>query len=90
MIHCVLHDSRIFDGIDPRQTKELFKIADDLFTNSDYQYIATVNQNQLEEIKSLMSENEYTKIVTDNIILTLTDESDAGKLLGIRVDLLLQ
>ena len=86
-IHFAFHDSRIFDGIDERQKTELFRIAYEMFNETDYQYIATVNQNQLEEIKKLLSEDEYKKIVTDNTVLTLTDDSDVEKLLGLKVDL---
>jgi len=86
-IKFIFHDSRIFDGIDERQKAELFRIAHEMFSESAYQYIATVNQNQLEEIKKLINGDEYKKIVTDNTVLTLTDDSDSEKLLGIKVDL---
>lgn len=86
-IHFIFHDSRIFDGIDERQKAELFKIAHEMFSNTEYQYIATVNQNQLEEIKKHMSDEEFKLIVTDNTVLTLTDGSDNDKLLGIKVDI---
>ena len=59
----------------------------DEFVDSDYQYISTINQNQLDEIQNILSEEEYKKIIEDNTILTLTDESDSEKLLGIKVDL---
>ena len=59
----------------------------DEFVDSDYQYISTINQNQLDEIQNILSEEEYKKIIEDNTILTLKDESDSEKLLGIKVDL---
>ena len=59
----------------------------DEFVDSDYQYISTINQNQLDEIQNILSEEEYKKNIEDNTILTLTDESDSEKLLGIKVDL---
>lgn len=86
-IRSIFHDSRIFDGIDERQKAELFKIAHEMFSDTGYQYIATVNQNQLEEIKKHMSEEEFKLTVTDNTVLTLTDGSDSEKLLGIKVDI---
>lgn len=86
-IHFIFHDSRIFDGIDERQKAELFKIAHEMFNDTGYQYIATVNQNQLEEIKKHMSDEEFMRLVTDNTVLTLTDGSDNDKLLGMKVDI---
>ncbi len=86
-IHLLFHDSRLFDGIDERQKAELFKIVNELFTGNNYQYIATVNQNQLAEIKQHMSDEEYENIITKNTVLTLTDDSETEKLLGITVDL---
>ncbi|HHX11923.1 MAG TPA: DUF2326 domain-containing protein [Clostridiales bacterium] len=83
----VFHDSRLFDGIDERQKAEIFRIAYEEFSNKNKQYIATVNQNQLSEIKSQFTDEELQKIITDNTVLTLTDESDTQKLLGIKVDI---
>lgn len=87
LIHFLFHDSRIFDGIDERQKTEWFRIVDELFSNSNYQYIATVNQNQLKEIQQYMKEDEFDRIIKKNTILTLTDDSPAEKLLGIKVDI---
>jgi uncharacterized protein YydD (DUF2326 family) len=86
-IKCVFHDSRLFDGIDERQKTELFKIVAEMFAGKEYQYIASVNQNQLDEIRKHLPENEFDAIVNKNTILTLTDESDSEKLLGIKVDI---
>ena len=86
-IDFIFHDSRLFDGTDERQKTEMFKTVDKMFAHSDKQYIATVNQNQLDEIKKHMTDEEFEKIITRNTKLTLTDESDSEKLLGIKVDL---
>jgi uncharacterized protein YydD (DUF2326 family) len=86
-INFIFHDSRLFDGIDERQKAELFKTVFDEFKNLDKQYIATVNQNQLEEIKRQLKEDNYIEIITENIVLTLTDEDPSEKLLGITVDI---
>ncbi len=86
-IRFLFHDSRIFYGIDERQKTELFKIVYEIFSDSPLQYIATVNQNQLEEIKSYLTDAQCEKIVTQNTVLTLTDHADGEKLLGIKVDL---
>jgi uncharacterized protein YydD (DUF2326 family) len=80
------HDSRLFDGIDEKHKAEIFKVVNELFNGIDYQYIATVNQNQLNEVKSILTEQEYEEIIEQNTILTLTDEDDSEKLLGVKVD----
>lgn len=81
------HDSRLFDGIDERHKSEMFRVINTLFKNSDYQYIATINQNQLNEIKSILSSDEYDEIISKNTVLSLKDDSDSEKLLGIKVDI---
>ncbi len=83
----IFHDSRLYDGIDERQKTEMFKIIYELFNNTNYQYIASVNENQLNEIKNLLTDDEFNEIFTKNTILELTDESDSKKLLGIKVDI---
>jgi len=86
-IDFLFHDSRLFDGIDERQKAELFKIVYEEFTNSSKQYIATVNQNQLNEIRGYLDPEHFQKIVVDNTVLTLTDDHESEKLLGITVDI---
>ncbi|MCK5155474.1 MAG: DUF2326 domain-containing protein, partial [Spirochaetales bacterium] len=86
-IDFIFHDSRLYDGIDERQKAAMFKTIRNYFSNNDKQYIATVNQNQLNEIKANLSSEEYKSIIEDNTILTLTDDLDSEKLLGIKVDI---
>ncbi|MBU0701137.1 DUF2326 domain-containing protein [bacterium] len=86
-INFIFYDSRIFDGTDERQKADMFKTVYHKFTDIDKQYIATVNQNQLDEIKKHITDEEYKNIITQNTVLTLTDESDSEKLLGIKIDL---
>jgi uncharacterized protein YydD (DUF2326 family) len=86
-INFVFHDSRIFDGVDERQLAFMFRILYDIFLTAKEQYIATVNQNQLNNLQKILSPEEYEKIIANNTILTLTDESDDEKLLGIKVDI---
>lgn len=83
----IFHDSRLFSNMDPRQRYTLFKLAYKKSQEQDLQYIASVNEDTIESFKDLMSEEEYKEIVTDNIILTLTDESESSKLLGVQVDM---
>ena len=82
-IDFVFHDSRLFDGIDERQLAVMFKILSEIFAESGKQYIATINQNHLAELASNMDKEMFDEIITRNTVLTLTDESDSGKLLGI-------
>lgn len=86
-INFLFHDSRIFHGTDDNQKKDLFKIINERFTNTNKQYIVSVNQNQIDEVKKHLTEEEYKSIIKNNIILNLTDDSDNGKLLGITVDI---
>lgn len=79
----LFHDSRLFDGIDERQKAVLFSILSERFTTSPYQYIATINQNQLEEIRRELGDIVYDTIITPHVVLTLADESPEAKLLGI-------
>ena len=86
-VNFIFHDSRLFDGTDERQKTEFFRVVYDKFHQSDKQYIATVNQNQLSEVKSYLTEEEYKNIIDKNIILELKDNSQEDKLLGINVEL---
>jgi len=86
-INFIFHDSRLYDGIDEVQKAEMFKIIYELFRNSNNQYIASINQNQLNEIKDLLTNTEYENIITNSTILELTDASDSEKLLGVKVDI---
>lgn len=83
----VFHDSRLFDSIDERQKAELMRILFEEFTNTNKQYIASINQNQLREINNILGDETYEKIIKDNTILTLTDEDSSEKLLGIQVNI---
>jgi len=76
----IFHDSRLFSDIDEPHCDELFKIVKDRF--NDKQYIASINQNQLNALSS-----ESQDFVKNNTIQELTDNSDSGKLLGITVEL---
>ncbi|WP_088103117.1 DUF2326 domain-containing protein [Halalkalibacter urbisdiaboli] len=86
-MNVIFHDSRLFDGIDERQKAELTKVLNEKFSNTDKQYIATVNQNQLTEMYNILGEDIYKDIIEDNTVLVLTDEDPSEKLLGIQVDI---
>lgn len=83
----IFHDSRLFSNMDPRQVETSFKQAYER-CNDNFQYIVSINENQINgELKENMNPEEYTKIFEANKVLTLTDESDKSKLLGIHVNL---
>ena len=83
----IFHDSRIVSDLDSRQMITMLKVAKEKTSLHDYQYILSLNEANLKGVQELLSPEEYKALVTDNIILELTDESNTGKLLGIQVDL---
>ncbi len=83
----IVHDSRLISEIDPRQIATMFEIAYFNTTEYGFQYIITANQKELDALKTVFSEADYTKYIKNNIIEELTDDSDNGKLLGITIDL---
>jgi uncharacterized protein YydD (DUF2326 family) len=76
----IFHDSRLFSDIDEVHCNVLFEIIKSKFINK--QYIASINQNQLNALSTDMQ-----SFVTDHVVRELTDDSDGGKLLGITVEL---
>lgn len=86
-VNCIFHDSRLLSDTDPRQIAELFKILNEFIKVSGKQYILSLNQNQLDEVKKYLTEKEYQTIIQQNICLELKDELPEDKLLGIQVDM---
>lgn len=82
----IFHDSRLFSDIDPRQRAVLFSIAQSESTILDAQYIATVNQDQLETIRSELTESEFQSLLNCEV-LRINDDGPQSKLLGIQVDM---
>ena len=67
---------------------EWFRVLNERFPeNGEYQYIATINQNQVELLKQSLTKEEFIQTITDHVVLTLTDEGDEGKLLGLTADI---
>ena len=83
----LMHDSRLFANMDPRQRETLFHIVDEKSQAGDFQYICSINEDALLSFKSLMSENDYERIIMGNTILELNDDSPESKLLGIQIDI---
>jgi uncharacterized protein YydD (DUF2326 family) len=86
-VNFLFHDSRLLSDTDPRQIAELFKILNELILISGKQYILTLNQNQVDEVKKYLTDNEYQEIIYQNICLELKDELPQDKLLGIQTDM---
>jgi len=86
-VNFLFHDSRLLSDTDPRQIAELFKILNEFIRISGKQYILTLNQNQVDEVKKYLTDNEYQEIIYQNICLELKDELPEDKLLGIQIDM---
>ncbi len=86
-IKYIFHDSRLISEIDPRQIAIMFEIANFNTSAHDLQYIITSNQKELDSLKDVLDRDDYKKLIEENIIEDLTDDSDEGKLLGITIDL---
>jgi uncharacterized protein YydD (DUF2326 family) len=83
----VIHDSRLFSDIDPRQRAVLFKTAHELTKGMGLQYIATMNEDQIDSMSDQFSSEELESIFNENITVRLKDDSAESKLLGVQVDL---
>jgi len=52
--------------------------------------IASLNEDLISTLKDVVDEedyNHYSKLIEDNTILLLTDQSDEDKLLGMTIDI---
>lgn len=83
----IMHDSRLFANMDPRQRETLFRIVHDVCSKNEYQYICSINEDAVLSFKPLMSSEDYSQIITDNIILELNDDAPESKLLGMQIDI---
>lgn len=86
-IRFTIHDSRLFANMDPRQRETLFRLVNEQCHNDDFQYICSINEDSITSFRNLMTTEEFTEMITDNIILVLNDDSPESKLLGIQVDI---
>lgn len=82
----IFHDSRLFSDIDPRQRAVLFQTAISASSKDGLQYIATVNQDQLDALQSELSPKEFDELL-GRTILRLQDDGPESKLLGVQVDM---
>ncbi|WP_460383374.1 DUF2326 domain-containing protein [Pseudomonas amygdali] len=85
-VRFIWHDSRLFSDIDPRQRAVLFQVAMQLSKQYGFQYIATVNEDQIDTILPELSEQQKQEL-SESIVLKLSDDGPEGKLLGLQVDM---
>jgi len=86
-IEFIFHDSRLHDGVDPRQRLDMLRLAQSLSKPTNKQYIVTLNQDHLDSMIDYLDENEYENLFESNITLKLSDDSVKSRLLGIQVDI---
>ncbi|MBF0383466.1 MAG: DUF2326 domain-containing protein [Magnetococcales bacterium] len=78
----LIHDSHLFDGVDPRQVAKALQLGADRAEAHGYQYIVTMNSNELPK-------NGFRPgmDIKDYILPTkLTDATETGGLFGLRFD----
>ena len=90
IVNFLFHDSRLFSNMDPRQKYTLLKIADKYVKENNIQYISSWNEDMIKSMKEIISDEDYkfvTDIIKNNTILTLKDDHESNKLLGMQLDL---
>ena len=86
-IEFLFHDSRLFAGMDWHQRLTLFRLASEVSADEDLQYIATVNEDQIESVREAAGE-DFGRLFVIPRVLELTDEPDgSGKLLGVQIEM---
>lgn len=78
-IDFLVHDSTIFDGVDPRQRAHAIELADEMSRKYGFQYILTMNTDML-PVADFTTGFDVEPLVK----LKLTDTDASGSLLGIR------
>lgn len=86
-IGLLFHDSRLFANVDPRQRAMMIRLAHEYSTEWRLQYIATLNEDQIETMRDQFTPDEFESVIARSVTLKLTDENDEAKLLGIQVDM---
>jgi uncharacterized protein YydD (DUF2326 family) len=85
-VDTLFHDGRLLDPMDARQRAAVFNIAHEETRQNSFQYIISANEDVLDSMREIFDDTDFEEIITKNIILELTDESDRSKLLGITVE----
>ena len=78
-IDFLIHDSTIFDGVDPRQRAHALELAAAMAAKHGFQYICTLNTDMV-PVGDFTSGFDYESLVR----LRLTDTDPTGSLLGFR------
>ena len=78
-IDFLIHDSTIFDGVDPRQRAHALELAAAMATEYGFQYICTLNTDMV-PTKDFSADFDFESLVR----LRLTDTDPSGSLLGFR------
>ena len=78
-IDFLIHDSTIFDGVDPRQRAHALELAAAMAAKHGFQYICTLNTDMV-PVGDFTSGFDYENLVR----LRLTDTDPTGSLLGFR------
>lgn len=77
----LVHDSHLFDGVDERQLKHALEAAAELTEREQFQYILTINEDDLSKATALGFDPERYIIEP-----RLTDATPGGGLFGFRFD----
>ncbi len=78
-IDFLIHDSSIFDGVDPRQRAHAIELAAAMATKYGFQYICTLNTDMVPS-KDFSADFDFDSLVR----VRLTDTDPGGSLLGFR------
>ena len=78
----LIHDSHLFDGMDPRQTASALKLATETADSEGIQYIATLNSDTLQHQDLLDLFDPAPHVIPNG----LSDASEVGGLFGFRFD----
>ncbi|MBV9560793.1 MAG: DUF2326 domain-containing protein [Bradyrhizobium sp.] len=78
-IDFLIHDSTIFDGVDPRQRAHALELAAQMSAKHGFQYICTLNSDMV-PMSDFSSGFNFESLVR----LRLTDTDPSGSLLGFR------
>ena len=85
-IDFLIHDSRLFSDMDPRQRYTALTVAKDFLNkNQNLQYIVSLNEDMIDSIKPMVEESMFVdlnNIIQGSRILTLKDDKPENKLLG--------
>ncbi|HEY0512924.1 MAG TPA: ABC-three component system protein [Thermoanaerobaculia bacterium] len=76
----LVHDSHLFDGVDPRQTGRALVVGARLAEEVGFQYLVTLNSDVLSELPADFKVEQYL------VPQRLTDATEDGGLFGIRFE----